>query len=560
MDLDRRMFVGAGAALAAAGSAGAARANVRALGADRAKTSALGALQDYVEAHRTGWGLPGMTFCVVDRAGFSGFITNGWADVERRIPVRAEHQFHIGSITKMMTALAIHSLAAEAKLSLGARLGDLIPSLAIAGGDAITVQHLLDHIAGLPGNAPPFPEGGLWVGSAPGSHWSYSNTAYHLLGLIAANADGCTLPECLEARVLRPLGMNASAGGIRLADRARHAQGYEPSRLDRPVFTPTPLTPAPWIESDDGAGCVTATADDMAMFLRFLLGLAEGKGGGVLSNDAARAFLANPADAPGWAEGATYGNGIAHVTVEGVRYLHHTGGMVSFASSLHVDPQAGVAAFASSNVSHTLNYRPREITRHACRVFAALQRGEHIPDAPLVRAALPNPGRFAGMYRSAAGESFEVRADAGAPMLIRNGAATPMQALGGSAFACRDDRFAVTGLVFDLEEERGQRAWAGEEEFIAAHLSTYLPPAPAELRALAGRYDNDNPWEGKVYVYARAGGLWLNNIEPLTALGGGLWRIGADDWSPERARFTAMHGGRPMQMVISGTSFVRRFS
>ena len=45
-----------------------------------------------------------------------------------------------------------------------------------------------------------------------------------------------------------------------------------------------------------------------------LLGLAEGKGGGVLSNDAARAFLANPADAPGWAEGATYGNGIAHAS------------------------------------------------------------------------------------------------------------------------------------------------------------------------------------------------------------------------------------------------------
>ena len=37
-----------------------------------------------------------------------------------------------------------------------------------------------------------------------------------------------------------------------------------------------------------------------------------------------------------------------------------------------------------------------------------------------------------------------------------------------------------------------------------------------------------------------------------------LWRVGAEDWSPERVEFADMTGGQPQKLVYSGVPFVRR--
>jgi hypothetical protein len=39
----------------------------------------------------------------------------------------------------------------------------------------------------------------------------------------------------------------------------------------------------------------------------------------------------------------SYGNGLMHVGNAGRSYLHHTGGMVSFSSSFHLDTGSGSA-------------------------------------------------------------------------------------------------------------------------------------------------------------------------------------------------------------------------
>ena len=59
-----------------------------------------------------------------------------------------------------------------------------------------------------------------------------------------------------------------------------------------------------------------------------------------------------PSDTPGM----TYGNGLMHVGSPGRSYLHHTGGMVSFSSSFHLDVANGVGAFASSTVGAFPNF------------------------------------------------------------------------------------------------------------------------------------------------------------------------------------------------------------
>jgi len=88
----------------------------------------------------------------------------------------------------------------------------------------------------------------------------------------------------------------------------------------------------------------------------------------------------------------------------------------------------------------------------------------------------------------------------------------------------------------------------------------YKPAAPVELRALAGRYDNDDRWWGPVTVVARDGKLFLGNTDALTPLSDGSWRAGSDDWSPERVHFDGVIDGRPTRMMYSGLPFLRRFS
>jgi CubicO group peptidase (beta-lactamase class C family) len=562
MDVNRRMVLGA-AALAAAGAGYAAPkalARLRVAGGGKAEAAALRALADYVERHRADWGLPGMTVAVVDRAGFSGFITSGLADVERGAPVAPDHLFQIGSITKMMTALALASLIDEGKLSPETRLEDALVGISVRDGQAITLRRLLDHTSGLPADSEIFPEGGLWCGFAPGSNWSYSNCGYRLAGLIAAAADGRRYPECVEARVLRPLGMKNSKGAIRVADRPLYAQGYEPALTDRLTARPGRMTPSPWVDYDGAAGCVAATSGDMAIFLRFLLDLADGRGAPLLSDRAAAQFLADPAPAPGWAKDARYGNGIARVTIDGRDYLHHTGGMVSFSSSLHVDPEAGVAAFASANVHYALNYRPRDVTTYACSLIRALRAGEPFPDPKPTRPTVEKPRRFAGVYTAQTGDVIEIVAGPDAIRMRRNGLESAMQQATPSLFTSEEPQFAVTGIAFDIEGDRAARLWVGDVEYARDPAAGYRPAAAPDLQVIAGRYDSDDRWAGPLYIYARDARLWIGNSEPLVRDATGDWRLALEESSPERIRFDGVINGRPHRMLYSGAPFIRRFS
>ena len=505
----------------------------------------------YMAQHRADWGLPGLTLTAVDRAGRVMTLASGLADVDRKVPVRSDQLFQIGSITKMMTALAIWSLVDDGKLTTSARVADLLPGFAIKDGEAVTLQHLLDHTSGLPGGPPLFSLDGLWSGFTPGTRWTYSNAGYDIAGLIAARAGGMPFPDLVEARVLRPLGMKASAGGLRARDRLRYAQGYQPTFLDRVSPRPAPLSTAPWVDS--GAGCIAATTDDMTLFLKFLLGLAAGRGGPVFSDRTARRFLANPAD--GWGPGSKYGNGVARVSINKRRYLHHTGGMVSFSSALHVDPEAGVAAFASSNVSYLLGYRPRDVTVFACELLRA--RGAELPAPPSTRAVVANPSAYAGVYTAQSGARFEIVA-ANDSLRLRNGGRETELQPAGALFATEDPDFPL-GLLIELKDDKALRAWAKDVEFRRDAATPWRSPPAAELRRLAGRYDNDDPWQGSVWIVARDGRLWLNNTEPLTELGHGVFRAGEDEWSPERVRFDGFIDGRPERVIVSGSAFQRRF-
>jgi CubicO group peptidase (beta-lactamase class C family) len=496
-----------------------------------------------------------MTLGVTTPDRFATVFNFGFANAEARTPIGDDTLFQVGSITKLMVAALLHQFAADGRLRLTDRIDSLLPGLALPAGNAIQVQHLIDHVAGLPGDAPMFPQGGLWTAYAPGAHWHYSNTAYAILGTLAEHISGKSLGRLLEERLLMPLGMSRSRGAILARDRLLYAQGYEAADQITPFVRGVPLAPAPWVDVTEGAGCVASTAEDMNRFMRSLADVAQGRGGLGLSPAAAKAFVTHavPSDTPGM----TYGNGVMHVGYAGRSYLHHTGGMPSFSSSFHVDVASGVGAFASSTITAFADYRPRLLTRFAVEALTNALAGRPLPAPPRLDTQLASPAAYVGRY-SGPGGTFEIRA--GKPlMIVADGRSAELEYVGGSLFRTLHPAFRRFSLMFDKKGAAVTGAAWGPNAYARAGSGGVLAPSDPALAKLAGRYVNDNPWwTGIGTVVERGGKLWLGTETPLTRIGDNLWRVEEESWSPERASFADLIDGRPQTLVFSGEKFVRR--
>lgn len=548
MDITRRTF-----AAGAVGFALSARLAAPAFAQTSPQLAgAIAAIRAHGTQHLHKFSLPGMTLALTAPGGFASVLDFGFANADSRQPITPDTLFQVGSISKSMTAALIHQLAAERRLSLEDRVSALLPTIPLPSGNAITVQHLLDHTAGLPDDPPLFPEGGLWLGYKPGEHWHYSNTGYRMLGIIAEHAGGKPLGQLFSERLFQPLKMHRSRGAIVAADRALYAQGYEPADLTMPVARGVPLAPAAWVDVTFGAGSVASTADDMIHWLRALADAAQGRGGFGLNPQQAQAFTSHlvPSDTPGM----SYGNGLMHVGGNGRSYLHHTGGMVSFSSSLHVDVASGVGAFASSTMSAFAEYRPRILTRFAVDALTEALAGRPVPAAPSLDVPFGNAAAYIGHYSGPAG-AFEVRA--GAPLtLVANGREAALQPWGDNLFRTTHPDFRAFTLKFEGKGTPIGASW-GPASYVREGSGAALPKSDPLLARLAGRFVNDSPWWGAVVVVERGGALWLGTDTPMTRVGDNLWRVGEEAWTPERASFANVIDGRPQTFIFSGEEFLR---
>ncbi len=547
MLITRRAFTGGALSVALGGQLAAP-----AFAQDTKFASALAAIRSFGDAHLQHFRLPGLTLGVTTPDGFSTVLKFGFANADARTPITPDTLFQVGSISKLMNAAMIHQFAAEGRLKLTDRVSDLLSAIPLPSGNAIEVQHLLDHVAGLPGDAPAFPDGGLWTAYAPGAHWHYSNTGYEILGKLLEHLGGKPLDRLAEERIFMPLGMRRSHGAIIGADRTLYAQGYEAAD-ELPFALGVPLAPAAWVDVTFGAGNVASTADDMTRLLRSLANAAQGRGGMGLSPDAGRAYASH--SVPSDERGMSYGNGLMHVGGNGRAYLHHTGGMVSFASSFHVDVASGMGAFASSSISAFAEYRPRLLTQFAVDALTNAAAGRTLPVPPTLETRLPNAAAYVGRYSGPAG-AFEVRA--GDPlMIVANGQAAPLQPWGGDVFRTTHPSFRAFSLMFERKGNAVNAAFWGPSTYVRNGTAARVPTSDAQLAKLAGRFVNDSPWLGMAEVVERGGRLWLGTEVPMTQIADNLWRVGDESWSPERASFANFIDGRPQTLIFSGEKFGR---
>ena len=106
-----------------------------------------------------------------------------WNYSSKTIPLTAQRQFIIGSQSKQITAALILQAVDQQRLLLQDPLVKFLPEQRERFGDAITIQHLLEHSSGLG-------QGGTAPTGTPGSTFAYSNAGYDLLGQVLERVYG----------------------------------------------------------------------------------------------------------------------------------------------------------------------------------------------------------------------------------------------------------------------------------------------------------------------------------------------------------------------------------
>jgi hypothetical protein len=251
-----------------------------------------------------------------------------------------------------------------------------------------------------------------------------------------------------------------------------------------------------------------------------------------------------------------YGNGFMHVTSGTRQYLHHTGGMVSFSSSFHLDKASGVGAFASASLTGLAGYRPTSLTRFAVDALTEALAGNPLPAPQKLDDRVAHAASYFGIYAGPAGE-FEIL-PGGLLTLSAGGRSAQLQPLGNDLFRTTHPDFARYSLLFERTAGKISGASWGPAQFARRGTSTARgAPSDPALARLAGRYSNDSPWWGVIEIVERGGKLWLGTETPLVAINDDLWRIGDDRRSPERGRFADPINGRPQTFYFSGEKFIR---
>jgi CubicO group peptidase (beta-lactamase class C family) len=547
--LDRRTFLSLGGGTALAAAASPRLWGFAAVPAPAAKDEVESKLDAFTAVYMKAMNAPGMTQALTDKTATIRTASYGYANVDLKTPVTPDLLFQIGYITKSFTALIILQLHDEGKLDLHRPVLEYLPWLPVnTPYGPITAHHLLTHSSGLPDASNIFqsdPAARHVQGFAPGAHFHYCNLGFAILGQIIEKLDGRPWYQCLQARILNPLSMTQTAAVITINSSARSATGYQPFFDDQVYPRQGRLVPRPPEVFDNPAGSIAAPPGDMAIYLRVLLN----GGHGIVSGDGFRSLTTPYIQATEFSPTAYYGYGIAVDVLDGHKILRHTGGMNCFASSIHVDLDAGVAAFASINAMQ--GYRPTAITQYAVQLLRATREAKPLPapEALTDPAQVGNAADYAGVFRSASGKELVFKAN-GKTLLLSGSEQIPLQRSSGDTFVSTvPGSFSDYSLVFARQQPSEGKTpspvvevgygpdWYANEVYHGDREFT----APAVYSTLTGHYRSDGGDDVRVFV--RKGKLWLGD-NPLTEQGSYLFRIGNDSWSPDTAEFLTIVQGQ----------------
>jgi CubicO group peptidase (beta-lactamase class C family) len=308
--------------------------------------------------------LPGLSLALVDRDGILWTAGFGYTDYNRETPVTPDTIFSIGSISKMITAVAAMVAVQDGLLELDVPIIEYFPQFTVNSRfedkphKKITLSHLLNHTSGIArfapvGNIREPSHGSLedkvlsisstWLRCKVGERYGYSNFGYDLIAYVIQIQSGQPFTEYVEDKVFSPLNMpSCSLDAEFIENHPNRAIGHM-SHVKRIPLTPDiPLL---------GCGGVYASAKEMARFVQLFLN--EGKiDGQTFLDDSIITNMQTPS-----IRNKDYGLGV-EIYRDRYLYLGHGGFGLGFISTTYWLGEYGIGAVClvnSENCTHSFD-------------------------------------------------------------------------------------------------------------------------------------------------------------------------------------------------------------
>jgi len=274
----------------------------------------------------------------------------GSADLEWNVANTVDTKFRIGSLTKQFTAASVILLEERGKIKISDPIRKYLPDLPDAW-DKVTVFHLLTHSSGIYDyTSLPSAE---WMrlnpthaqlidrikdkplDFAPGEKYSYSNTGYHVLGMLIEKVSGQSYANFLQDNIFTPLGMKDSGYETEAAILPRRAQGY--------LLRNGELIHAPFLDMTVpfAAGGLYSTTHDLLAWQKALFA------GKVVKRASFEKMITPYKD--------DYAFGLSVKSKDGHRAIGHDGGINGFTSKIITLPDDGYTVIILNNAQGVTN-------------------------------------------------------------------------------------------------------------------------------------------------------------------------------------------------------------
>ncbi|HLM03511.1 MAG TPA: serine hydrolase domain-containing protein [Pyrinomonadaceae bacterium] len=331
----------------------------------------------------------------------------GMANLDYDVPNTTSTLFNLASSSKPFTAASIALLAQQGKLSLDDDIRKYLPEMP-KYDETITIRHLIHHSSGIREYQALLLFGGQTPDNAlsdktilnllarqknisfkPGTKHQYSNSNYHLLGIIVGRVSGKSLRAFAEENIFKPLGMkNTLFFDNRNEVVKNRASGYMvgPDKSVRVRASLFDLV---------GGGGVLTTVEDLYLWDQ---NFHEPK----IGNKELIGLLTTPGVLNS-GEKMGYAFGLFHNKYKGLPVIKHSGNMSGYRSQIVSFPEQKFTAIALCNNSAIF---PSVIAEKLADIYL---EGQLKPDAPSQKTvaetlppaiALPEKEalRYAGIY------------------------------------------------------------------------------------------------------------------------------------------------------------------
>ncbi len=326
-------------------------------------------LDEEIEQIRAQHKLPALAVYALKDNKLAGECAVGVRKLDSPEHVTPADQWHIGSCTKSMTATLAALLVSDGKLKWNTTVGEVFSDWRMAmpkEWQSVTLEQLLTHRSGAPGNAPPdlWATAGKHIGTPteqrtafvhglvtrppeapPGSKYIYSNQGFAIAGAMMERITRRPWEDLMREKLFKPLKMDSAGFGAPAAvGKVDQPWGH---RSESDKLIPVPGGPGGDNPPAIGpAGTVHCSLADWAKYAA-IHAAGERSGWGTLKPDAFVKLHTSP-------EGQDYamGWGVTNRDWAGGTAFQHNGSNTNFFADIWIAPNKNAVFISATNAGN----------------------------------------------------------------------------------------------------------------------------------------------------------------------------------------------------------------